>query len=120
MRYRHRKVVAVPQAFAAGVCESLGECDVPGISWGWFRLEADERLVIVTLFCASACQEGRGMTERDASGREILLNSLNRRDEHKSRYTHNGIAAPMGSRDERKLGRASHQVKSGGGGGGGV
>lgn len=56
------------------------------------------------------------MTERDASGREILLNSLNRRDEHKSRYTHNGIAAPMGSRDERKLGRASHQAKSGGGG----
>lgn len=55
------------------------------------------------------------MTERDASGREILLNSLNRRDEHKSRYTHNGIAAPMGSRDERKLGRASHRAKSGGG-----
>lgn len=45
MRYRHRKVVAVPQAFAVGVCESLGECDVPGISWGWFRLEADECLL---------------------------------------------------------------------------
>lgn len=51
------------------------------------------------------------MTERDASGREILLNSLNRRDEHKSRYTHNGIAALMGSRDERQLGRASQQAK---------
>lgn len=62
-------------------------------------------------FCASACQEGRWMTERDANGREILLNSWT--DGTNTKQIQLTTASPrQWARDERKLGRVSHQAKT--------